>query len=797
MVSNQKEVAMITRANLGARIASASRLVLRSAVGFAGALAHARKFAAARLIATVLVANLGALLPSQATWQMRIWGGRHGHALAYDSARDRIVLFGGIADELNFVYLSDTWEWDGNTWTERTPAVSPPARVDHALAYDSARGRIVLFGGQGGSGRLSDTWEWDGTTWTQRTPTASPPARSGHALAYDSARSRIVLFGGFAGQPSRLFDTWEWDGSTWTQRTPAASPPGRNGHALAYDSARSRTVLFGGFDYYSTSGTFSDTWEWDGSTWTQRTRAASPPARSGHALAYDPIHRETVLFGGWARGTSFGDTWAFDGTTWTRRTPVASPPAREYHALAYDSARGRTLLFGGVGPASSLSDTWEWDGNNWTERTPAASPPARGNHALAYDSARGRTVLFGGRKSQGFFSDTWEWDGNNWTLRTPVASPPARGDHALAYDSARGRTVLFGGRIGQGLLSDTWEWDGTTWTLRTPAANPPARAYHALAYDSAHGTTVLFGGWDGQAGLSDTWEWDGTTWTLRTPAASPPARAEHALAYDDARSRTVLFGGTDTGSRLFNDTWEWDGNTWTLRTPAASPPPRVLHALAHDTARGRTVMFGGLVSFGASTSFTDTWEWDGNTWMLRTPAASPPGKNGHALAFDSARGTTVLFGGFSSDTWEYAPVSPASYVTFGNGCRGSSGTPALAAVPGRLPWIADNFAIQLTNIPSNAAAFALLGWSRTSWPPVTLPFPLDALGMTGCTLFVSGNMNLRVPTAGNTGTLTLPIPNNPLLVGAPFYNQAFVLDPVVNPAGITVSNAGEARIGAR
>ena len=29
---------------------------------------------------------------------------------------------------------SNTWEWDDATWTQRTPADSPPARVDHALA---------------------------------------------------------------------------------------------------------------------------------------------------------------------------------------------------------------------------------------------------------------------------------------------------------------------------------------------------------------------------------------------------------------------------------------------------------------------------------------------------------------------------------------------------------------------------------------------------------------------------------------------------------------------------------------
>jgi hypothetical protein len=39
----------------------------------------------------------------------------------------------------------------------------------------------VLFGGLPRVGdALDDTWEWDGTTWTQRSPETRPPARYNH-----------------------------------------------------------------------------------------------------------------------------------------------------------------------------------------------------------------------------------------------------------------------------------------------------------------------------------------------------------------------------------------------------------------------------------------------------------------------------------------------------------------------------------------------------------------------------------------------------------------------------------------
>jgi hypothetical protein len=43
------------------------------------------------------------------------------------------------------------------------------ARDQHAMAYDAARGQVVLFGGVGYSGTLNDTWVWDGTNWVEKT----------------------------------------------------------------------------------------------------------------------------------------------------------------------------------------------------------------------------------------------------------------------------------------------------------------------------------------------------------------------------------------------------------------------------------------------------------------------------------------------------------------------------------------------------------------------------------------------------------------------------------------------------
>jgi len=76
------------------------------------------------------------------------------------------------------------------------------------MVYDSARGRVVLFGGYGSPPVFGDTWEWDGSNWVERTPATSPTDRYGHEMVYDHARGRVVLFGGV--YVDTLNDMWEY-----------------------------------------------------------------------------------------------------------------------------------------------------------------------------------------------------------------------------------------------------------------------------------------------------------------------------------------------------------------------------------------------------------------------------------------------------------------------------------------------------------------------------------------------------------------------------------------------------------
>src|SRR4051812_41198313 len=158
------------------------------------------------------------------------------------------------------------------TWTNLWGSW-PQGRYSHAMAYDSDRKVMVMYGGQAAAAGpfYSETWEWDPArvSWTQRVNTGTDAGtRSGHALAYDPGTKRVFMFSGW--QPSAGFyipGQAEWDpvGSAWVPRPNVnPQPTPRHDHAMVYNPDRQRIVMFGGYD--ETTFRRNDIWEWSGAT---------------------------------------------------------------------------------------------------------------------------------------------------------------------------------------------------------------------------------------------------------------------------------------------------------------------------------------------------------------------------------------------------------------------------------------------------------------------------------------------------------------------------------------------------
>jgi len=115
------------------------------------------------------------------------------------------------------------------------------------------------------------------------------------------------------------------------------------------------------------------------------------------------------------------------------------------------------------------------------------------------------------------------------------------------------------------------------------------------------------------------------------------------------------------------------------------PSPRYNHAMAYDSKRGVTVLFGGRIFNGQEMALIgDTWEYDGSSW--KKVATDGPGLRERAgMTYDSKRGVVVLFGGEDdngnlSDTWEWDGHTWKQVATTGPSPRYS---PAMAYDPKR------------------------------------------------------------------------------------------------------------------
>lgn len=280
-------------------------------------------------------------------------------------SKKSVILFGGTTSSA--IWKNTTWEMSSTNFSSISPTGVPDARNNHAMSFDSTRGRVVLFGGWSSSGSLlGDTWELSGNInsniWTKLS-TGGPSPREKPGMAFFSGGPYTLLFGGQVSRTSTRFvdfsnETWKWNGASWTKLFPNTTPTYRAGHAMVFDEARNKIVMFGGYNY----GYLGDTWEWDGSDWSL-VATTGPGARAYHTMVYDSVNQVTLLYGGIYAAGNKADVWKWNGTTWTNITPTdpGGPLYRYGHSMAYFKDRNVSIVFGGLDQnLRSSNELWEF-----------------------------------------------------------------------------------------------------------------------------------------------------------------------------------------------------------------------------------------------------------------------------------------------------------------------------------------------------------------------------------------------------------------------------------------------------
>lgn len=238
---------------------------------------------------------------------------RFNHVAFYDAAAHRMVVYGGTAGNLGV--LSDVWALD--LATDRWALLAPPnsfPRTRSAVALDSGGRRAFLVGGTDGNEFVSTTLVLDlvNGAVTELATTGDPMARFGATLAWDGARDRLLLFGG-NNFIDYFNDTWQLSLSSgeWQQIFPPVLPSQRAFLSGFVDEALERWIVFGG---NFISSVFDETWVFDLVTdeWELLTVQRRPTRRNNTGLIFDPVSRRAFLFGGNFVGALLSDVWRFE-----------------------------------------------------------------------------------------------------------------------------------------------------------------------------------------------------------------------------------------------------------------------------------------------------------------------------------------------------------------------------------------------------------------------------------------------------------------------------------------------------
>ena len=560
--------------------------------------------------------------------------GRQDVLSAYDPDHDRLLVFGGNSGSYPLANpFGELWSLDfaTGTWHLLLPTAGGPGfRYQSSIVYDSARHRILLFGGSNqstGTGTLADVWALSvspGSTWQAiSTAGTTPPSRANHVAIYDPVGDRVIVYGGrnFGTNWNVLSDTWQLTLSgtpTWSSLSPT-NAPSRYGASAIYDPVqqRRRMLVFGGLDEIGVRR--NEVWALDlrqPGTWQLVPATQGPSARSGHTAVYDPGHDAMIVYGGTVAGPNF-ETWMFylGANTWVQLSPSKQPDGRTEHTAIFDASRNRMVVFGGLWHAGSgTNEVWTLSPNGtgtWL-RMGGTGALGRIGDASFFDPIRSRMVIFSGSTS---LNDTWARPTipeGSWTQLFPAGTPPpgTSGD-SFVYDPTRDRAILFGGFP----VSTLWSLElanGEEWVQLFPTGPwPPTRISHSAVYDGARDRMLIFGGTatsDGSAAKNDVWElrFDTNEWGAIVASGPLPApRMGAAAVLDPLRDRMLVFGG-GTNTSSFNDLWALSlqgAPTWTQLSPGGSAPsPRTRPRAFYDLPWRPMDLGGGVYFYKLQTS---------------------------------------------------------------------------------------------------------------------------------------------------------------------------------------------------
>lgn len=498
---------------------------------------------------------------------------RVGHSAVLDEENDRMIVFGGVAN--------DTWELplsgpNANVWKElKATGEFPPSHtysgpLPDSAVYDARGHRLLLFVNatsfSGGTRDINGLWQL---------PLQGPLVWSALHTTGDAPEGRAKIAVDVDG--NRLFAVsdavWSMPLDAMGAWTRLAELPGewayvREAATVVVDRPSQRLIVSS-----LTNDQPDAAWalSLDTNEWVSLGRNSDS---TGAATVFDEKRDRFVSFGGANGSTVYIATVGPDGVEFTTKEVTAS--GESFAAGVLDAKRNRILYFGGFDNAvTSIDlDTFEWA--KVVKQTRVNSTGTAASN-FVWDPLRSKVVGFGDyrtRLRRLGASDDWG-----------LLSLDSFGSEQAAsvYDSAGKAVISFGDYNAIGLVEPTrLASDAYDWEPIHAGEGPTARSFHVAVYDEANRRMIVHGGRTyaadvGYFDLDDAWALtlDGSpAWVPLEPDGTPPrARRGHVGIYDPEGQRMIIYGGSSESD--LTDLWSLsldDAPRWTELTASGNSP---------------------------------------------------------------------------------------------------------------------------------------------------------------------------------------------------------------------------------
>jgi len=152
--------------------------------------------------------DAGGLTPEKRSWT----------ACADNGPFQYVLFFGGSVHGQPEPVANNMLSWNGTEWSDLCTgaclSTAPQVRNSAVMVRNSVDFRWYMFGGTVAGEKSNEFWRWGGGKWTRLCASSAyrelmPAPRDKHAMVFDKARNRVVVHGGDDGSGERG-DTWEW-----------------------------------------------------------------------------------------------------------------------------------------------------------------------------------------------------------------------------------------------------------------------------------------------------------------------------------------------------------------------------------------------------------------------------------------------------------------------------------------------------------------------------------------------------------------------------------------------------------